>query len=132
MHKKYINIFLFSILFFSCEKETNNTIYGKWELIEIFNGYVNGGDFKWIGVSKENSHIIELAANGGFIRTQNTNGNNLQCKGTYLLNSDSTLEINTNCNIVPERFKLTESSKNVIMLDMRVREGVIRFKYVNQ
>ena len=131
MHKTYIYIFLFSIFLFSCEKEANNTIYGKWVMSEIFNGYANGGDFKWIGVSKENSHVIELAANGGFIRTENTNGNNLQCKGTYLLGSDSTLEINTNCNTVPERFKLTESSKNVIILDMRVREGVIRYKYVN-
>ncbi len=131
MLKTYIYIFLFSILLFSCEKETSNTIYGKWILTETFNGYFNGGDFKWIGVSKENSHTIELAANADFIRTENANGNYLQCKGTYLLSSDSTLEINTNCNTVPERFKLTERSTNVIILDMRVREGVIRYKYVN-
>ena len=131
MHKTYLYIFLFSMLFFSCKKETTNTIYGKWMLNETFNGYVNGGDFKWVGVSKENSHTIELAANGGFIRIENANGNYLQCKGTYLLKSDSTLEINTNCNTVPERFKLTESSADVIILDMRVREGVIRYKYVN-
>ncbi len=131
MHKMFIYIFLFSILFFSCEKETNNTIYGKWILTETFNGYFNGGDFKWVGVSKQNSHIIELASNGGFIRIENASGNYLQCKGTYLLSSDSTLEINTNCNTVLERFKLTERSTDVIILDMRVREGVIRYKYVN-
>lgn len=98
-------------------------------MTETFNGYFNGGDFKWIGVAKENSHTIELSANGHFIRNENANGNNLQCKGTYLLSSDSTLEINTNCNTVPERFKLTESSTDVIILDMHVREGVIRYRY---
>ena len=131
MFNKIFFTVIFIAVFVSCEKETNNTIYGKWILTETFNGYVNGGDFKWIAVSKENSHTIELAANGGFIRTENANGNYLQCKGTYLLSLDSALEINTSCTTVPERFRLTERSTNVIILDMRVREGVIRYKYVN-
>jgi hypothetical protein len=43
-------------------------IVGKWQLIEVFNGYANGGDFTWSPVSIDNAHTITFTLMENIIR----------------------------------------------------------------
>ena len=97
--------------------------------LEVVDGYANGGSFKWNNISNENSHTLEFSDNGQYLRQENLNGNNQQCIGTYILQSDNNLEINSNCNTVTEKMKISEISSTVLIIDRQVIEGKIRYKY---
>lgn len=129
MKKVLFYLLLSTLTFSSCKKDTNNGLLGKWKLIEVYDGYGNGGNFKWNTVSTDNSHTLDFTNNGQYFRKENKNGNNQDCSGTYLLQSDNTLEINSNCNTVTEKMKISELSSVLLIIDRQVIEGKIRYKY---
>ena len=45
MNKTLIFLLLIALTITSCKKDSGSNITGKWKLTEIFNGYVNGGNF---------------------------------------------------------------------------------------
>ena len=116
----------------SCKKtETieNVGIIGKWQLKEIFDGYVNGGHFQWNNVSKDNSHFLKFEDNGQFFRKENKNGNFQECTGTYHLDTNNNLEINSNCSTTAEEMKVSELTATILIINIQVIEGTIRYKY---
>jgi hypothetical protein len=128
--KKYFLYLLFCVLAFSsCKKESNDGIIGKWKLVEVYNGYANGGNFQWNNISNENSHTLEFSSNGEYLREENINGNNQQCVGTFTLQTDNIIEIFSNCNSVTEKKKISELSSSLLIIDRQVIEGIIRYKY---
>lgn len=127
-----ISIFLiiaFTFAQWGCKKETNNGILGKWKLVAVFDGYANGGNFKWTNVALENSHILDFRDNGQYLRQENINGNNQPCTGTFILQTDNNLEINSTCNTVTERMKISELSSTILIIDRQGFEGIVRYKY---
>ncbi len=129
MKKYFIFLLSFIVLFSSCKKDSNKGILGKWKLIEVYNGYANGGNFQWNNISNENSHTLNISDNGQYLRQENLGGNSQQCVGTYILQADNNLEINTNCNSVTEKMKISEVTSTVLIIDRQVIEGKIRYKY---
>ena len=129
MKKYFLSLLFFIGVFSSCKKEKNNGILGKWKLVEVYDGYANGGNFQWNNISNESSHTLEFSDNAQYIRQENINGNNQQCIGTYILQTDNNLEINSNCNTVTEKIKISEISSTVLIIDRQGIEGKIRYKY---
>ena len=95
-------IFYTTLLFLttiSCKKPVqNNGLIGNWKLVERYDGYLNGGNFRWNSVSSANSHILSFTASGNYLRTETINGTQFNCAGTDLLQADNKLEINSSCN----------------------------------
>lgn len=126
----FIALILTTIL--SCKK-TNNIenvgLIGKWQLKEVFNGYANGGDYKWNIVAVDNSHTLTFGQNGQYILKENVNGNNQECIGTYSLQTSNNLEVNSNCSMLTEKMFISELTANSLILDREGIEGKIRYKY---
>lgn len=132
--KRWLSIFAALILttFSSCKKTgsiENVGIVGKWQLKEVFDGYANGGHFHWNNVSKGDSHTLEFVDNGQFFRKENKNGNFQNCTGTYHLQTDNNLEINSNCNTTIEEMKVSELTSTTLIINRQGIEGTIRYKY---
>lgn len=114
----------------SCKKSIeNNGLEGNWKLIEIYDGYANGGNFKWTFISTDNSHILSFSKDGKYLKTEGVSGNYTECKGTYSLQSGNNLEIHSNCNTVTEKAFISELSPKILILDRSGIEGKIRYKY---
>lgn len=114
------------------EKIENVGIVGKWQLKEVYDGYVNGGTFRWNSVSFANAHSLLFTQNGLYEKKENISGNNQVCTGTYSLqttNNLEVLEINSSCNTTIEKMFISELTTNSLIIDMSVIEGKIRYKY---
>ena len=129
-------LFIFAALLLttisSCKKTEsgkNAGIVGKWQLKEVFDGYANGGHFQWNNVSNDDSHSLEFADNGQFFRKENKNGNFQECTGTYQLQTDNNLEINSNCSTTIEEMKVSELTATILIINRQGIEGTIRYKY---
>ena len=131
--KKNVSCFIaitISMILFSCKKETgNDNIIGKWNLIEVYDGYANGGQFKWNKISPESAHNLDFKNNGGYYKKENANGNFKECTGTFKIQNSNRLEINSNCNIGIEEGTISELSTRQLIIDRQGREGIIRYKY---
>lgn len=133
---KALELFICAVLFLttnsSCKKANtieNVGIVGKWQLKQVFDGYVNGGHFIWNGVSIENSHFLTFTQNGQYNKKENFNGNNQECTGTYNLQTPDHLEVNSSCNTTTEKMVISELTTTSLILDRSGIEGTIRFKY---
>ena len=125
----FIAITILMILF-SCKKETGNgNLIGKWNLIEVYDGYANGGQFKWNKISGESAHYLDFKNDGGYYKKENANGNFKECAGTFKIQNSNQLEINSNCNIGIERGTISELSTSQLIIDHQGIEGIIRYKY---
>ncbi|TAE15414.1 MAG: hypothetical protein EAY72_05770 [Bacteroidetes bacterium] len=116
----------------SCIKtnEPCESLEGKWTLLETFDGYVNGGNFRWNQVASWYSTTLQINADSTFVETTTSAGQAPTiCNGTIRL-QDSTLTMFTNCNTSPLPYKISSRQCSEIILDRRVIEGVIRYKYV--
>ena len=137
--KKFFNLLVFLAFTFSfCkEKSSNdehitNPLVGKWQHTERFDGYVNGGNFRWNSVESDNSHTLEFSRNGQYVRQNGSNSNNSRCVGTYVLRAENKLEITSDCNTVVLTNKISELSPTVLIIDVQGFEGTIRYKYVKK
>lgn len=132
MNRILLSILVVCLTTISCKKEKNynDRILGKWKLVEIYDGYLNGGKFQWNNIPNESSHTLIFNNNGQYILKEDINGNYSQCNGTYILKSDYNLELNSNCNYLTEKMKISEIQSSIIIIDRNVIEGTIRYKYI--
>lgn len=117
------------ILIASCRKDTivkNNGLVGKWKLVQIYSGYVNGGSITWDPVSESNSHILLLTENSQYKKT----GVGWECVGSYQLLPNNNLAVNSNCNTTTEQATITQLSPGSLIIDYSVIEGGIRYRYL--
>ena len=114
----------------SCKKDSNNKIVGKWKFVEQFDGYANGGTFRWYAIPTEYSHTLTLSKNGQYIRKENSSGNFEECIGTYVIINSTSLEFITNCNSGTEKTTISELTATSLIIDRQVFEGKIRYKYL--
>lgn len=113
----------------SCKKSVdNNGLTGNWKLVERYDGYAMGGSFNWHSVAPEYSHILTFNSDGKYFKTEGAASQN-NCVGTYLLQTDNRLEINSNCNTVTERVFVSILTPETLVIDRAVIEGTIRYKY---
>lgn len=123
-------IFLFLLVTYSCRKSVeNNGLTGNWKLVEEYYGYVNGGNFQWNSIPHQYSHRLLFTTDGNYLKTEIINGTQVNCIGTYLLNTGNNLEISSDCNTVTEKVFISELTSKILIFDRSVREGVIRYKY---
>jgi hypothetical protein len=132
MKNKIVGLFMLMLAMQSCTKthEPCESLVGKWTLLETFDGYVNGGNFRWNRVVPWYSTTLQINADSTFVETTPHTGQApTTCTGTVRL-QDSTLTMFTNCNTSPLPYKISSRQCSEIILDYQVREGVIRYKYV--
>ena len=103
-------------------------LVGKWKLVEVFDGYANGGSFTWNKISDQDSHILTFAENGKYNRKDIGSSSPQECIGTYQL-LDRSIEINSNCNTVIEKLSITQLTATTLYVEHSVREGKIKYKY---
>jgi hypothetical protein len=134
---KTFTIFSFIILstLISCRKQkesiaSNDSIIGKWQLVQTYAGYANGGDFTWRDIPSNYSKQIEFTVNGEFSENNNLGGSPQTCTGTYTTLPDSTIEKISSCYTGIERKKISEQSSTALILSYGVIEGLIKEKYI--
>ncbi len=126
----FVAILFVQLITSSCKKSVeNHNITGEWKLIEHYNGYTNGGNFRWNTILPEHSHILSFTEDGEYRKTTNSNVNQPACNGTYLLQSGNVLQINSDCNARSENLIVTTLTVKTLIIDQPVMEGVIRYKY---
>ncbi len=130
-------IIIFSCILFSglasCKKETvlkNETIVGKWKLVQTYDGYGNGGSFTWTNTPENYSKQIEFTATGQFYESYNLGGSLQTCTGTYQILADSTLEKKSSCSTMTESNKISKKSNTILILNYQGREGLMKEKYI--
>ncbi|MFY0599937.1 MAG: hypothetical protein JXR03_09725 [Cyclobacteriaceae bacterium] len=130
--KRLLFLTAIGLLVFRCSsnKDINPKIVGEWKLIETFNGYANGGDFKWTTVPNTYSEIIQLTSNGRYFENIDSKEVQRQCTGTYRLLPDSVLEITSSCQTYPIQNEI-ELMQATLIINIQVREGIIRRKYTS-
>ena len=132
MKNRIIFILTISLLTFitACKKDSSDNakvLIGKWKLVEVYDGYANGGNFMWNTVSDNNSHVLTFSQNGQYNKKENFN--NQECIGTYVLLTSTNLEVNTNCNTSVEKMAISELTNTTLIIDRQVIEGKIKYKY---
>ncbi len=123
--------FLFLVVLSSCKKTEgiqNQGIVGNWLLTEVYDGYANGGSFKWNNVSLEDSHTLTFTPDGKFTRQENETGNFQKCSGTYEF-LYSKVVVSTFCEILPDTLTISELKPTSLIIDRQGIEGTIRYKY---
>ena len=114
----------------ACKKDSldnANAIIGKWKLVEVYNGYANGGNFMWNTVADNDSHVLTFSQNKRYNKKENFNSQ--ECVGTYVLLNSINLEVNTNCNTSTEKMTISELTNTTLIIDRQVIEGKIKYKY---
>ena len=112
----------------SCRKDRDADLYGKWRLVATCGAYANGGSFTWMDVPAGQSHTLELTEDG-YYSEQVPGGNT--CTGTYRQLPGNELEILSTCQTVPVKVKISQLTRNTLIIDHPVIEGVIREKYTS-
>lgn len=116
----------------SCNKAgevENNGISGAWKLVEVFDGYANGGNFQWNAVAGIDSHTFLFAADGKFEQRENLKGDLRICKGSYTFQNGNMLEVTTSCNTTTAKMFVNELTATSLIIDRAGIEGTIRYKY---
>ncbi len=134
MKNRFFFILTISLLTFitACKKDSSDnakSLIGKWKLVEVYNGYANGGNFMWNAVSENDSHVLTFSQNGQYNKKENFNSQ--ECRGTYVLLNSTNLEVNTNCNTSTEKMAISELTNTTLIIDIQVREGKIKYKYLS-
>lgn len=134
MKPKLLILFLFCLAIFSaCKKETQpdivTTIIGQWQLQKQFNGYANGGDYRWDSVPNNARKKIKFQGDNTFIESAPPGLTPIQCTGTYTITPDNHLILNSACNQSPLDFSLTDITSSELELSTSVREGVIKQRF---
>jgi hypothetical protein len=128
------NIFLlliFTCLFASCKKETSSEtgIIGKWKLVEQYNGYANGGDFKWSPVPEDFQKTISFQNNGAYSE-YNKGQYPDQCNGTYSLINSNEVLFNSACSSEPYTLRIDRLPNKLLVITYMVRQGEIKQKFI--
>lgn len=129
-------LYIFTVLILttasSCKKTErieNVGIVGKWQLKEVFDAYVNGGNFTWNSVLIDDSHTLTFTKDRHYVRKENINGNYQDCNGTYNLQTSNMLEVNSSCNTATEKMFISELTPHSLIIDRSGIEGKLRYKY---
>jgi hypothetical protein len=128
----FVFTLLWAISLTSCssQKEQNLAtpepqLFGKWQAVSQYNGYVNGGDFQWHAIN--NGESIEFKNNGNYTQID---GSNPPCTGNFSWQPASqSIDLTVSCQMYPIKQKYSELNDNTLIIDMQGREGIIRLKY---
>lgn len=119
-------------MIFSCSDDVDDNrepdIVGEWKLVEIYDGYVHGGNFTWTAVPNTYSKIIRFTSDGQYFEDINSEGTQRECTGTYRLLPDNRLEIESSCQTVLVHREM-ELTHRTLIFNIQVIEGVIKEKY---
>ena len=109
-------------LFSSCKKDVDLNITGKWIIQETFNGFGDGGDFKWHTIPDQYKRVLEFTSDGYY-----NEGIGSGCNGIYKVVNNE-IYITSPCGPYSFTFNYGLMPNTVIFTHM-VIEGVIKEKY---
>jgi hypothetical protein len=105
-------------------KKPVTAITGKWKLAAVYQGYHNGGDFKWKPAPVGNRYISEFRRNGSF----NYNGVSAACLPATFIKKDSLLIITYKCNKTDTSY-IEKLSRDTLIIRNKVMEGITKSKF---
>ena len=132
MRTKIYPVVLALMLWCACadpEKPTNDSLVGRWKLAEIYDGYFHGGSFSWNKVPANYSEIIEFGIDNQYFENVDSPDVQRRCMGSYRILSDTLVELESSCQTVLVKLKISELTPTTLIIDHQVIEGVIRNKY---
>lgn len=111
-------------------------LIGKWFYSENYQGYGNGGNFLWNPVEYRFSYTLKFAEDGKYTYQSNSPLGYPPCTGTYQWLAGDTLEKKSTTCIngygdLGIR-KVTQLSDTLLICDIAVIEGIVRFKYIRK
>jgi hypothetical protein len=115
--------FILPISFYSCKKDNEVHITGKWISQEYYNGYVDGGDFTWHSIDDQYKRTIEFTSDGRYFEATGFGS----CNGTYTVTNHDII-INTSCGLYSSSFYFGLRT-NILIFNNFVREGFVKIKY---
>jgi hypothetical protein len=120
----------FILFVFSCKKENiSNNLVGRWQIQEVYNGYVNGGDFKWSAVPNEFKSSITFSSDGSFSQILPGTWSPNQCSGTYVLINENELSVSSTCTTIPYNIGV-DIDERVLIITRKVIEGEVKEKFI--
>ena len=120
----------FIFFFSSCRKENvTNKLVGSWQILQVYNGYTMGGDFKWSTVPKEYKSSIAFNRDGSFSESLPGSWSSNQCTGNYVLINENELRVNSTCSTMPYNI-IFDVSEGFLIITHKVIEGEIKEKFI--
>lgn len=129
--KRSFLLTIIGLMVFGCTEDGNKSeIVGEWKLIEVYNGYTQGGNSSWTTVPSKYSEIIRFTSKELYFENIDSKYLQRECTGTYRLLSDNLLEIESNCQtgLVQHEIELRQET---LIIDIQEIEGIIRKKYTS-
>ena len=96
---------------------------------QVYNGYANGGDFKWSAIPDEYTFSLAFNRDGSFSESLPVSWFPNQCSGSYVLINENELKVNSSCYTEPYSIIFYVSEKYLIITH-RVIEGEIKEKFI--
>ena len=123
------SIFIVALLIAGCKKEAGfqTALVGTWKLAEQYDGYLMGGNYTWNKVPSNCSGKLTFGARGEYSAFSNNSGKT--CTGNYDLLGSNELQVTSSCNNAALVYSISAITVNLLILDCKVREGVVRCKY---
>ena len=126
------SIFLTSLLVLflsSCTKENfDDKIVCKWQIQGMYQPDARG-QISWWNIPEQDRSVIEFHEDGSFVESSPGSYSLNYCAGTYVLNSNDQIQINSTCNTVPFILAVNLSKKELTIIH-QVREGLVREKFI--
>ena len=127
--KAVLMSFLLILLCFSnCTKTTPQlakSLVGGWKAFQGFQGWSDGGDFKWHVLPVASQFTYNFAAGGNFSANNITNN----CMPAKYASTDSTLYIHYQCSRI-DTLKIETISADSMVLTNKVIEGLSKIKFI--
>jgi len=124
--------FLLPLLLFSCKKDkTPDTLIGKWQLIEVYQGNASTGCLCWSSIPAANADELEFFVSGKYKLTKSLLSSSTGCSGNYRVLSDSAIALTFDCHMDPSLEETHKYSKtlNELIIDYPFTIGLFRYKY---
>ena len=126
--------FLLLLVLLSCKKDKNtNSLIGKWQLIEVYQGYSSstGGCLCWVAVPSSNADELEFFITGKYKLTKSLLSSATGCSGSYRVMTDSTINLTFDCHTDPSIVETHKYSKTLteLIIDNPFPGGYFRHKY---
>jgi len=133
---KWTYFLVVTLVVLSCkkEKESVNSLIGKWKNIEIYQGYAMGGCMCWQPVEPRDAQTLNFFPTGKYTLTQPEHFSVPACSGNYRVVDDSTLAMTYECQSDPSlevNHSFTRNG-NILTITYQGFEGAIIYKYMKK
>lgn len=117
------------LLILSCSKDKAFSIYGKWDLIEVYNGDPAwGGCNCWAQPNASEAHTMQFNVDGSYQLTRPAISSASSCNGVFQLQGDTAVILSSCSSWINDDFTITTEG-NFLILESTQMAALFRYKY---